>query len=647
MLDLIRPRKVRTQLEFAEQEIYLPNGPRKGERFNSNTQPWARLYLIELDGGRWRRYALVGCTQAGKTFMGYVEPCLYTLFELNETVVLGLPDMKMADDKWREDLLPVIEQTRYKSLLPERGAGSRQGVVKDSITFQNGVTLKFMSGGGGDAGRSGFTSRVAAVTEADKMDTVGGRSRETDKVGQIEARTDAFADNARLYLECTASFETGLIWREYTSGSHGRIACPCPSCGEYITPEREQLVGWQDAPSELDAREKAVWVCSGCGAVITDAQRIEMNRNAVLVHQGQTIGKDGVIKGDLPKTSTLGFRFNAFNNLFWTAASIASREWRLAHENDEDVAERESLQFIWAMPAKPSKLDLTALEVNVVASRIAAVPQGQIPIDAEVVTLGVDVGGWLIHYTVEAWRSNATPHTVEYGRIEVPQDIMARELAILNALRRLRDEVVAFGWPSAVNPDSEGIQPAVKLVDAGWEQEAVMAFCRESPGFMATKGFGRGQRSGKDKRETGSKVLGTGDHYSLVRLPDGSQYLDVDSNYWKSWLHQRLKTPIGQPGSFTLYQFKQKIDGRPSGDHLKYVRHLLAEREIEEVIKGKPVKSFEVISRINHYLDSTALACVGGHIAGVRLIQAKAQQQANPPPARQRVRVSKWIKGEN
>ena len=41
-----------------------------------------------------------------------------TSFRLGETVICGLPDMDMAADKWREDILPAIERSRYRDLLP-------------------------------------------------------------------------------------------------------------------------------------------------------------------------------------------------------------------------------------------------------------------------------------------------------------------------------------------------------------------------------------------------------------------------------------------------------------------------------------------------------------------------------------------------
>jgi hypothetical protein len=62
-----------------------------------------------------------------------------------------VPSLDMVKDKWEEDLLPAIEaSSRYRDLLPRRGEGSRGGNVESRVQFQNGATLRFMTGGGGD-----------------------------------------------------------------------------------------------------------------------------------------------------------------------------------------------------------------------------------------------------------------------------------------------------------------------------------------------------------------------------------------------------------------------------------------------------------------------------------------------------------------
>ncbi|HBN76721.1 MAG TPA: hypothetical protein DD473_13060 [Planctomycetaceae bacterium] len=130
--------KVRSMRDFAEQEIIIPDGPYQGRRFDCNRQPYTRLWFEAIDTGSWDRFVATGPTQSGKTLSCFLIPLLYHLFEVGETVICGLPDMDMASDKWREDLLPVIERSKYRDLMPTKGGGSRGGKT-EAIQFLNGA----------------------------------------------------------------------------------------------------------------------------------------------------------------------------------------------------------------------------------------------------------------------------------------------------------------------------------------------------------------------------------------------------------------------------------------------------------------------------------------------------------------------------
>jgi phage terminase large subunit GpA-like protein len=135
--------------------------------------------------------------------------------------------------------------------------------------------MRFMTAGGGDKQRAGYTSRVLGITETDGMDESGSESREADKIEQLEGRTLAYGSAKRIYLECTLSIETGRINQEITNGTNSRIARPCPYCGQYVSPEREHLVGWAEAESELEAADKAHWICPECVHPWTEEDRHE------------------------------------------------------------------------------------------------------------------------------------------------------------------------------------------------------------------------------------------------------------------------------------------------------------------------------------------------------------------------------------
>jgi len=632
LLDGARVPVVRTIRRFAEEEIVIPEGPHAGERFRCDTQPYAGLLLDEIDRRFWRRIAVVGPTQSGKSLVGYEIPIVYHLFEHGETTICGVPDMNMAADKWEMDLLPVIERTRYDRLRPRRGPGSRGGAVRNAVKFTNGATLKFMSGGGSDAKRSQYTARVAAVTEADKLDEPGGGSREGDKISQIEARTGSFADRARIYLECTASIERGRIWHEYQQGTASRIACPCPHCKAWVTPEREHLVGWQTAETLAQARKAARWCCPACAAVLTERQRRKMNERARLVHRGQRVTPKGRVLGPRPRTDTLGFRWNAFNNLFWTAADVAEREWKGARDPDEENAKKVLRQFVWALPYEPPTLRMAVLEAEQISRRTIDVPRGHVPAACAVLTVGIDLGQRECHWVAQGWTATASPHVLDYAAADVASNDLGVERALINTLHSLH-ELFEAGWPGA---DGQMHRPDLVWIDSGWKPDVVYTLVRElrDPRYCAVKGHGQMQtgRVYRAPRATSSTVVHISDGYHIVRLAgEGIFLFEVNSDHWKSWVHQRLATPVGEPGALTLYAV-------PPVQHLRYAKQLTSEEQISEFHAGlgEVIRWQNPGRRANHFLDATYMGAAAAHLAGVRLLEQPGGRPtaADDPPKR-------------
>lgn len=582
-----------------------------------------RLLFAELDRHWWPRVFITGPNQDGKT-LAVTIIIMYLLFERRETVVFGVPSLDMVTDKWKVDLLPVIKASRYADLLPRKGGGSREG-NSVLVMMGNGAALRFMTAGGDDQTRAGFTTPNLVVTETDGFDEVGGRSREGDKFSQLERRTLAYGDRARIIAECTVSIETARTWQEYQHGTQSRIALPCPHCGAWVTPEREHLVGWQDAQTEVDARTASQLCCPECGQLWSNEERIKANGRALLVHKGQEITPDGVVVGQPAATNTLGFRWTCVNSILNPSrlGLVGAKEWKVKRAVDEDVAERDVCQSEWALPAKPPKSDVNALDSLIIKQRVrAGVKKGFVPDGAQFITVGCDIGKWRCHWTAIAWLPRATPHVLDYGVLEVNSRDMGVEDAIVQALRDWRDGMLAAGW------GDPAILPTFKFLDAGNWQDTIARFCQESEdGFIACKSFGATQRrAGGYKRQTGTKLIDTYDHYSLIELPDGTQLIEINADEWKSWLHRRTITPIDKPGALTLFH---------GGDHHSFAKHLTAEKQTQEFVPGTGVvERWEQVHANNHWLDATMLACVAGHAAGARLSD---EPQATPPPAHERM----------
>lgn len=634
---------VRPITQWVEDELILPSGPFKGERYRHRRHPASRLWFEALDSGLWNRFAASGPTQNGKTLMCYVAPVLYHLFELQETVIIGLPTMQMAQDKWQEDFLPAIQASRFASLLPTSGEGSRGGQVKRAIQFRNDVAMRFMTAGGGDKQRAGYTSRILAITETDGMDQAGETSREADAIEQLEGRTRAYGSSKRVYMECTASIEQGRIWQEISRGTDSKIARPCPHCGEYVVLEREHLSGWHGAESELEAAEKGHWVCPACSRAWTEDDRRDAAIRAVLVHRGQKALRNGSVVGDLPPTKTLGFRWSAIDNPFAMTADLAAEEWRSRQNHDQENAEKKMRQFVWCLPYEPPEVDITPLSADQIQDRAVALKKGVVPDDCIGIQIGVDTGKRILHWHANALRENGGECVIEYDTHPVESDRLGVRNALVQALGELKD-YFDRGWRS----ESGAVwTPSQVWIDSGYHEhtDAVYEFCsqsnrllkRGSETYRPTKGYGEGQRNmtryvSPKSKTSEIRSIGREFHISWIRHAR-TLLVHVNSDHWKSDFHQRLAMPTEEQTAIVLYQSASR------SEHLDYSRQITAERQVEKWMPGRGVITvWERIRRDNHYLDAGYLATTASHFVMAKRMEQKQKTKPQPKPTRTRSR---------
>lgn len=638
-LDLSTAPTLRTMSQWVEDEIVLPNGPFSGQRYKHSRHPVSKVFFDLIDSGLWSRVAATGPTQNGKTLMCYVAPVLYHLFEIGETVIVGLPTIEMANDKWSEDFLQVIEATRYRELLPLTGEGSRGGQVKRSIKFRNGAALRFMTAGGNDKKRSAYTSRVVAITEVDGMDESSESSREADKVEQIEARTRAFGRTGkRIYLECTVSIERGRIWQEKTNGTDTKLVRKCPHCGEYVAPEREHLQGWQDAKSSEEAAELGHFVCPECSEPWSESDRIESWKTIVPLHDGQSIDSAGVITGDPKKTQTLGFRWSAIDNPFITSGDLGAEEWQAHKSRNRENAEKKMRQFVWTLPYESPEIELTPLDAHALEERTSGLKKGVVPEDCKAITIGIDTGKRKLHWTAIA-NGESGSRVIDYGIQPVESDRIGVRRGLIEALDRLA-KFYAEGWRTA---SGQHHTPSQVWIDSGWHEhtDAVYSFCTEinkslglkvgSELYRPTKGYGEGQRNmtryiAPDGKKNGIQYIGTQFHIATVKrngkpIP-GVLLVHLNSDHWKSELHQRLMMPATDPMALTLY------DAASFSEHTAWTQHITAEKQIEKFVEGRgEAIVWERVDRNNHWLDSTYAALCAGDAVVTFGMDRKAKKE--------------------
>jgi len=621
--------------EFAESEVIIPDGPFMGRRFKVDRQPYTGLWFDAIDSGRWQRFVATGPTQSGKTLTCNLIPLLYHLFEIGETVIFGLPDMDMANDKWNDDLLPIIERTKYRDLMPIKGGGSRGGKTR-SVRFRNGATLKFMSGGGGDKSRAGFSARVLLVTETDGMDESALRSREADKITQMEARTLAYGDQARVYLECTVSTEFGRTWQEYEDSSNSKIILQCPHCKFWSTPERDHFVGWDSGESEVAAGKLACFCCPKCGEVWSSAERRKANKNSKLIHKGEKFF-NGEIFGDPVSTSTLGFRWSAVNNNFLSTKMLGGKEWKKDKPEDDETAanlEKELRQFFWCLPYAADEADELKL-TDVTCRSLPTFPRGTVPHDALEFAVAVDIRKRFGHWVALASRPNEQLHVCEFSAFDIPSDDLGELVAIKKALLDFADRCEA-GWTHADH--SKPLVPRSVWIDAGYQTDRIYSICKELNKRKLIKwipSFGRGldqlkkfsySTPAKRPKQQDSKILwrGTAVHISKTENWAGLQHAIISSDEWKTKVQSAAKAPMGSPGSLSIHSAL-------SSELISFGKHLTSERGVEEFMAGRGlVTKWVTESRSNHWLDALYMSAANLHYQGsMRRAEEKRQGKSH------------------
>lgn len=608
----------RSMRDWLQQCVIIPDGKHKGKRFNFDTQPVVGLFVDAIDSGLFNEFVFTAPSQFGKTLIAFIAPLLYHTCEVAENYVLGVPHADMASDKWDLDVKPVLQASAaLRRLTPASGTGSAGGKVRDRVTLRNGVEIKLMSAGANDQGKAGFTARVIGITEAAAFSLPGESSDEADPLRQLRARQRSYHDHERsTYIEGTVTIAEALPWNLKPVSSDSKIVCPCPHCDTWIAPERDDLIGWEEAETEVEAAECAFWACPNCGQQIEEQERHAAVRAAKLLHAGQKIDSLGRISGEMRKTTRLFFRANAFHNLFLDAASIGKDEWlaqRIPEDSPERIsADRQLCQFVHCVPYEDPRFltELVLDKKRIGSRRMTDLPENVLPEDTKWLGAGIDVGQYKCWYQTWALRIDDAGdefwHVPTYGFVEVPGDRMELDAAIKHALREIH-ELLQSGF--SIYGGRKWKRPDAEWYDAGFRPDPVLEFVREineHNGLPAGKqkytpwiaSFGRGLTSIAKTRFSAPRKSG-----NIVRDvdPAGLWYVervqraktyavlwDSDTSKWElqqALTIEQFEDGAGQqqtPGSVTMFAGPKRVHERCvthwMNEHLETVKTVTGDK---------------------------------------------------------------------
>jgi hypothetical protein len=162
------------------------------------------------------------------------------------------------------------------------------------------------------------------------------------------------------------------------------------------------------------------------------------------------------------------------------------------------------------------------------------------------------------------------------------------------------------------------------LVDANWGRSTkiVKRFCRQSK-YSSTLTPSHGRYVGATStpfdqyRDLVGERSGEGWRMPKPTKATDGRHLAWDTNYWKSFFHARMSTPMGDPGNFTLY-------GRSPAVHRMFADHCGAEYSTRVEAKGRVVDEWKIKPEKpdNHWFDGVVGCAVAASMCGVMLSNA-------------------------
>jgi hypothetical protein len=268
--------------------------------------------------------------------------------------------------------------------------------------------------------------------------------------------------------------------------------------------------------------------------------------------------------------------------------------------------------------------------------------RGQVPDKAIYLTAFVDVGDDYLAWLVAAWQKNFTGAVIDYGTWPDQGRTFTKataskplselypkagvEGAISLGLKDLAGDLLDRQYPQASGPP---LQIGLCLVDTGYKPESVYTAMRIlNRGPILRPSRGRGITAGKTQFDDyhPDRCREMGLHWWITK-ESPQRVIQIDTNFWKTFVHNRLGTAVADPGALTLY-------GKPE-EHRLLVDHILAEYySLPSTEKGVQIQEWhQHVGKDNEWFD----CLVGATMAASKLGCSVLPGVRNPRPPRRRL----------
>jgi phage terminase large subunit GpA-like protein len=286
-------------------------------------------------------------------------------------------------------------------------------------------------------------------------------------------------------------------------------------------------------------------------------------------------------------------------------------------------------------PLPAEQVGADELMPDEIAAKVNRMPRCSVPISCNHITMFVDVQQNVLFYLVAAWESDFTGYVVDYGTFPDQQrpyftlrdahhtlatisKASGLEGTIYEGLDRLTHDLLGRDWR---RDDGANLRIERCLIDANWgvSTDVVYQFCRQSA-FASAVMPSHGRFVGASSIPFHEYRKRPGDRTGLNwRIPcaDGRRavrHVTYDTNYWKSFVHSRLKVAMGDRGCLSLF-------GDGPQQHRLIADHLSSEYRVRTEGRGRTVDEWKVRPERadNHWFDCIVGCAVAASIQGVAM----------------------------
>jgi phage terminase large subunit GpA-like protein len=540
-----------TVSQWAEENLRLSaEDSAEPGRYTADRAPYQRGILDAFSDYRVQEVVVMSSAQVGKTTL--VKAVIGYFIDQDPSPILCLqPTVEMAQTFSKDRLAPMMRDTPalQNKIAPAKSRDSGNTVLHKRFPGGH-ITL---AGSNSPPSLSSRPIRVVLMDEVDRYPASAGS--EGDPVNLAKKRTTTFKNRKILLTSMPTDKGISRIEAAFETSDQRYLYVPCPHCGH------KQRLTWSRVQWPDDRPDLAAIACEDCGATWSEAERQQAIRL-------------GEWRADKPFNGTAGFHLSELYSPWSTPAAMARAFLEAKQAGVEQLK-------TWVNTAlgEPWEEEGEVTDARVLLNRREEFTE-LVPLEVEVLTMGVDVQADRLEAEVVGWDYDEQSWSVDY--LIEPGDTSSGEV-----WERLAEDINA----RYTREDGRPLHIELTCIDSGYIPKTVYEFC-----------FKQGTHVIPIKGVTGARpIVESGIQRKrrlMRRARDGVKPEIIGVDEAKIVLHRRLA--IDRPGPGYCH-FPQDRDE-------EFFYQLTAEKLTTRYVRGRPVLEWVPQRARNEALDCRVYA---------------------------------------